>query len=58
MGDFNAKVGRDWETLGGALKKHGFGEENHRGEMLLDFCLNNNLQIMKTGLYQKGRPTY
>src|SRR6218665_2508694 len=53
MGDFNAKVGRDWETWGGALGKHGFGEENDRGERLLNFCLNNNLQVMNTVFYQR-----
>ena len=38
MGDFNARVGRDWRTWRGALGKQGYGEENERGERLLSFC--------------------
>src|SRR3984885_7608136 len=53
MGDFNAKVGRDWETWKGALGKFGYGEENSRGERLLNFCLNNNLTVMNTAFYQR-----
>ena len=53
MGDFNAKVGRDWRTWRGALGKQGYGEENARGERLLSFCLNNNLQIMNTVFQQR-----
>ena len=48
MGDMNAKVGKDWRTWRGALGKQGYGEENERGERMLKFCLNNNLQIMNT----------
>ena len=51
MGDFN--VGKDWKTWRGALGKHGYGEENERGERLLNFCLNNNLQIMNTAFFQR-----
>ena len=46
MGDFNAKVGRDSETWKGALGKFGYGEENSRGERLLNFCLNNSHCIL------------
>ena len=53
MGDFNAKVGKDWETWKGAMGKFGYGEENERGEKLLNFCTNNNLRIMNTAFYQK-----
>jgi len=53
MGDFNAKVGRDWSTWGGAIGKFGFGDMNDRGERLLNFCLTNNLRIMNTAFFQK-----
>jgi hypothetical protein len=53
MGDFNAKVGTDWKTWKGAIGKFGHGEENERGERLLQFCLNNNLKIMNTVFYQR-----
>src|SRR6218665_2395722 len=53
MGDFNAKVGKDWETWTGAMGKFGYGEENERGERLLNFCLGNSLKIMNTQFYQR-----
>jgi len=53
MGDFNAKIGNDWKTWRGAMGKFGYGEENERGERLLNFCLNNNLRVMNTAFYQK-----
>ena len=53
MGDFNAKVGKDWETWRGAMGKFGYGEENQRGGRLLNFCLCNSLKIMNTQFYQR-----
>jgi len=53
MGDFNAKVGRDWRTWRGVIGKHGYGEENERGERLLHFCLDNGLEIVNTVFYQR-----
>ena len=53
MGDFNAKVGKDWETWKGALGKFGYGEENERGERLLNFCTSNNLRVMNSAFHQK-----
>jgi len=47
MGDFNAKVGKDWRTWRGALGKHGYGEENEPGERLLNFCHNDKQQVEK-----------
>jgi exonuclease III len=45
MGDFNPKIGRDnWgceETMG----KHGLGEKNENGELLVDLCAANQLVI-------------
>src|SRR6218665_1527154 len=53
MGDFNAKVGKDWETWRGAMGRFGYGEENQRGGRLLSFCLGNSLKIMNTQFYQR-----
>src|SRR6218665_3497549 len=53
MGDFNAKVGKDWKTWRGAMGKFGYGEENERGERLLNFCLGNSLKIMNTQFYHR-----
>ena len=38
MGDFNAKVGKDWGPWDGNLGKFRYGELNARGEILLNFC--------------------
>ena len=48
MGDLNAKVGRDWSSWEPVIGKFGLGEENDRGERLLNFCQNNDLVIMNT----------
>lgn len=53
MGDFNAKVGKDWSTWKGAIGKFGHGKKNERGERLLNFCLANSLKIMNTAFYQR-----
>src|SRR6218665_988959 len=53
MGDFNAKVGRDWKRWWGVIGKHGYGEENERGERLLNCCLNNGHEIVNTVFYQR-----
>ena len=53
IGDFNAKVGTDWETWKGAIGKFGYGMENERGERLLNFCLSNKLAIANTMFAQE-----
>ena len=53
IGDFNAKVGRDWKAWREVIGKHGYGEENEQGERLLNFCLNNDLEIVNTVFYQR-----
>ena len=49
MGDLNARVGSDkhhiWPEVVG---KHGYGQCNGRGDMLLQFCAINNLVIGNT----------
>jgi len=53
MENFNAKVGRDCDTWKGILGQFGYGEENGRGERLLQFCTTNNLMVMNTVFKQK-----
>jgi len=53
IGDFNVKVGRDRSNWKGVLGKFGYGEENERGERLMNFCLSNNLMVMNTMFFQK-----
>jgi len=38
MGDFNAKVGDDWENSGGALGKYGVAGINDSGERLIQYA--------------------
>lgn len=55
MGDFNAKVGTNSEVWRGIVGKHGLGEENERGERLLNFCASNNLVVTNTWFEQRKR---
>ena len=53
MGDFNAKVGKDFATWSGILGHHGYGNENGRGERLLQFCQVNKMSILNTWFQHK-----
>jgi exonuclease III len=55
MGDLNAKVGIDASAWNGVIGQHGIGEENERGERLLNFCSCNNLVIANT-LFKQTKP--
>ena len=48
MGDFNARVGKDWTSWPNVICKHGVGNMNSNGLMLLDFCTRFQLSIMGT----------
>ena len=48
LGDFNARVGKDWESWPSVIGKHGVGKMNSNGLMLLEFCTSLNVSIMGT----------
>ena len=48
MGDFNARVGRDYSTWVSVLCKHGIGNANSNGNLLLSLCSEHKLRITNT----------
>ena len=54
LGDFNARVGKDWETWN-ALGHHGIGNINNNGLRLLEFCSEQSLMICNTVFRQKEK---
>ncbi|XP_072046974.1 craniofacial development protein 2-like [Amphiura filiformis] len=56
-GDFNAKVGGQ-STNKNVMGNCGLGEQNERGEMLIDFCQENHLIILNTFFMQHPRRLY
>ena len=46
MGDLNGHVGS--RTVEGVIGNFGVGNINEEGEMLIDFCVRNNLSVMNT----------
>ena len=51
MGDLNARVGRDCETWGSVIGRHGEEVRNEGGEQLLRFCAVNEM-LVANSLYQ------
>lgn len=60
QGDWNAKVGNTEldDHIRQTVGKYGLGARNERGEMFLDFCLNNNLTITNTYFKHHKRRLY
>ena len=48
MGDFNARVGRDFEAWPRVLGRHGVGNMNSNGQLLLSLCAQFELAITST----------
>lgn len=53
LGDFNAQVGQPKIEESIALGRFGYGERSPRGEMLLNFALENKFKIMNTVFRKK-----
>ena len=47
LGDFNARVGNDWQSWAIVMGKHVVGKMNTNGLMLLEFC--TRFQLIITG---------
>ena len=54
LGDFNARVGRDADAWQGVIGKHGVGNRNESGLLLLEFCTELQLSITNTLFQQKN----
>ena len=55
LGDFNTRMGRDFELWKGVLCRHGIGNCNDNGRSLLEFCSEHQLIITNTLFQQKDR---
>ena len=54
LGDFNARVGSDSATWPGVVGKYGLQELSANGELLLDWCVKNELGVMGTWFQHKN----
>ena len=58
LGDFNARVGKDYRTHRGVLGKFGKGNMNSNGELLLNFCSQRQLCITNSFFNQPDKHFY
>ncbi|KAI8436544.1 hypothetical protein MSG28_010075 [Choristoneura fumiferana] len=56
MGDMNAKIGEG--EVQGVVGKYGLGERNDRGDILVQFCQENDLVVMNTHFQLPVRRRY
>ena len=56
LGDFNARVGSNFQSWRSVIGPHGMGDCNGNGERLLDFCSNN--QLLVTNTWFKHKPIH
>jgi len=55
LGDFNARVGRDYSTWPRVLGHHSVGNENSNGSLVLQTCNQNELAITNTYFQQANK---
>ena len=55
LGDFNARVGKDFSTYDGVMGKHGKGNKNSNGDLLLSLCTEKELCITNTFFHQPDK---
>ena len=55
LGDFNARVGKDFTTYEGVIGKHGKGNKISNGDLLLNFCTQKELCITNTFFCQPDK---
>ena len=55
LSDFNAKVGQDAESCKGVLGRHGVGNCNGNGRLLLELCTEQQVVLTNTVFQQKDR---
>ena len=55
LGDFNARVGSDHQLWHKVIGRHGIGNENANGSMLLDLCVKKSLVITNTTFQQANK---
>ena len=55
LGDFNARVGKDFKVWNKILGHHKIGNENANGSLLLKFCMVHNLAVTNTVFQQADK---